>query len=36
MTKVQNQEALKNYDEILAASDGIIVCRSDLAQEIPL
>lgn len=36
MAKIQNQEALKNYDEILAASDGVVVCRSDLAQEIPL
>jgi len=36
ITKIQNQEALKNFDEILAVSDGIVVCRHDLSQEIPL
>ena len=33
--KVENREALSNYDEIVAAADGVIICRVALAQEIP-
>lgn len=36
LAKINSQEALQNYDEILAASDGIIVVRSELALEFPL
>ena len=36
LAKIENQEGIDNFEEILAVCDGIMVARGDMAVEVSI